>query len=170
MTQTHTDEIESALDACDEVRTITPNDSYGDDGGNWLVEAWLEYGTETTEPLEDVLEKFDLRIWNADFEYSKVTLAPREGFSYGHGDPLRQRQNIDSAFSRKSEVRRTETLLYPEAPRLRVIVEMEYGEPTLAAVATLLARQDLAIYSVDFQRGKATVVPTDQLVYGGGGE
>jgi len=171
MTQTHTDDIERALDACDAVRTVTPSDAWDDGISNWLFDVWVEYGTETTAALEELLAEHDLRIWNADFRGPQVTLARREGFSYGHDLDRRDRvSSIDDCFTRLSEVRRTETFIHPESPRLRVRVEIEYGERSVAPITRVLDERDLAIYSVDFRRGTVTVVPAEKLTYGGGAE
>ncbi len=170
MTQTHTDEIESALDACDAVRTTSPSDAWDDDISNWVLQAFIEYGTETTEPLEDVFETYNLQIWNADFETPLITLARREGFSYGCDIDRSERvADIDDLLRRESEVRRTETFIHPEPPRFRVRLEIEYGERS-PGIPRVLQQYGLAIHSVNFRRGMVTVVPIEELTYGGVGE
>lgn len=170
-TTTDTEEIKAALEACDAVRTVARSDDYDQDIGTWQFQVWIEYGTETTEPLEEILAEYDLRIWNADFRSPEVTLARREGFGYGNDIERSEHvTSIDDCVTQLSEVRRTETFIHPDRPRLRVRVEIEYGEQSPAALSRVFAQQGLAIYSVNFRRGTVTVVPAGELTYGGAGE
>jgi len=170
-TTTDTEEIEAALEDCEVVRTVGRSDDYAQEIGNWLVQVWVEYGTETTEPLEQILAEHDLQIWNADFRSPEVTLAHRDGFSYGHDIARSGRfTSLDDCFTRLAEVRRAEPFVHPEPPRFRLRVEIEYGERSPASVTRVLEQRGLAIHRVDFRRGKITIVPAEELTYGGAGE
>lgn len=170
-TDTQTDEIETALEACDAVEHVRRNDEYGPDGGNWQYELTFTYGTETTEPVEELLAEYDLRIWSANFSTDTVILAPRDGFSYGNECEHATRVvGIEDRFELIPEVRRVETLLHASAPRLRIRVEMEYAEKTIAPLSGVLSEHGLGVYAIDFRHGAATLVPVGQLTYGGDAE
>jgi len=76
---TNTDEIESALEASDAVETVNVD---CDDGDVYSLTVFLADCVDTTAPLTDVLEEYELRIWYANFDWHTVTHVPADAATY----------------------------------------------------------------------------------------
>ncbi len=82
MTQTHTDEIESALDACDGVRSAH---GYDHNHAGFAVDVYFHDDVTSAAPISDVLSDHELRIWSVNFNTRSLTLIPAAELSYPLG-------------------------------------------------------------------------------------
>lgn len=166
MSTTTTDEIETALGACDAVGMAHTHDDRG------KTTVYLADHASTTEPLEEILAEYDLRIWSVGFDSNVLTLVPASELAYplGSDHEGRTATELEDWFRRVEDVVTTTTEVADTAPRLRHRVAFRYGAAGITAITDVLDGFALAIYAADLRHGTVSLVPAEAVTYRGEGE
>lgn len=77
MSQTQTDDIEAALEACEGVKTV-----HGLADDPLRIEVFVEDDTSMPSAVTDVLAEYDLRIWLVNFHWRSFTLVRASNIDY----------------------------------------------------------------------------------------